>query len=107
MKEHFSDSTFSLAKSLHHINIARDYLIDVRMGTNGSIKDLFNGYIAKCDYILNNINHRLKDENREALKKELKDSFIFEAINDKLIYLDENQRLEVESYIENLIKKEQ
>lgn len=106
MRQHFSDSTFSLAKSLHHINLAKDYLMDVRMGTSGSVKELFNGYISKCEFILNNINDRLKEENREALKKELKNSFTFEAINDKLIYLDDAQREDVENYIENLIRKQ-
>jgi hypothetical protein len=104
-KESFADTTYSLAKSLHHINIAREYLEDVKRETKGPVKDLFNNYINKCDFIIHNMRDRLTPENREVFKQELKDSFIIEAINDKLIHLDEQQRLEVESFIDELIKK--
>jgi hypothetical protein len=104
-KENFVDTTYSLAKSLHHINIAREYLEDVKRETKGTVKDLFNNYINKCDFIIHNMRDRLTPENREVFKQELKDSFMIEAINDKLIHLDEHQRLEVESFIDELIKK--
>jgi hypothetical protein len=104
-KENFVDTTYSLAKSLHHINIAREYLEDVKRETKGTVKDLFNNYINKCDFIIHSMRDRLTPENREVFKQELRDSFMIEAINDKLIHLDEQQRLEVENFIDDLIKK--
>jgi hypothetical protein len=42
--------------------------------------------------------------NRDILKKELADSFLIEGINDKLIYLDEAQRNQVENFIDKLLQ---
>ena len=105
-KSDFTDSTFSLAKGLHHINIAKQYFEDVRMGTFGNVKAIFNQYIQKCEWIINNVTHRLKEENKKELEKELKESMTFEAINDKLILLDNEQREFVESLIEAIINGE-
>jgi hypothetical protein len=99
------NNTYSLAKSLHHINIAREYMLDVRRDAHSNIKNMFNNYITKCDFILNGVKDMLSEENRIVFKKEMSDSFLIEAINDKLIYLDENEKLEVENFIDLLIKK--
>jgi len=48
----------------------------------------------------------LTPENRLILKKELADSFIIESINDKLIYLDEDQRNKVEEFIDQIMKRD-
>lgn len=101
----FSDNTYSLAKGLHHINNAKIYFEDVKRDCNTGIKDLFNSFIIKCDIIINAIDHKLTPENREIFKKELADSFMIESINDKLIYLDESQRNQVELFIEELLNQ--
>lgn len=104
-KERFADTTYSLAKSLHHVNIAREYLHDVKRDCHGAVKDLFNTYINKCDFIIHSMRDRLGEESKTILKNELKDSIILEAINDKLIHLNEQQRLEIENIIDEMIKK--
>ena len=101
----FSDNTFSLAKGLHHINNAKIYFEDVKRDCHSATKELFNSYITKCDIIINSIDHKLTPANRAILKKELADSFMIESINDKLIYLNEDQRNEVENFIDNFIKQ--
>lgn len=106
-KESFADNTYSLAKGMHHINIAKQYFEDVRLGTSGEVKMVFNQYIQKCDWIMDNLKHRLTEENRKNLEAELNDSISFEAINDKLVRLDSNQRLLLESIIDGLIKGEE
>lgn len=106
-KERFSDNTYSLAKGLHHINIAKMYFEDVRYGTIGEIKLVFNQYIQKCDWIIANMRDRLAKENRLTLEKELSESLTFEAINDKLIHLDNNQRNFIENIIDAFIKGEE
>jgi hypothetical protein len=106
-KETFTDNTYSLAKSLHHINIAKMYLEDVRQDTSGEVKAVFNQYIIKCDWILQNMRNRVGDENRKVLDMELKDSIILEAINDKLIHLDENQRNVIEELMDRFISGEE
>lgn len=106
-KESFADNTYSLAKGMHHINIAKQYFEDVRLGTSGEVKMVFNQYIQKCDWIMDNLKHRLTDENRKNLEAELNDSISFEAITDKLVRLNSNQRLLLESIIDSLIKGEE
>jgi len=96
--------TFSLAKALHHINIAKQYFEDFRMGCTGELKNSVNGYINKCDFILNNIFDRLGEQTRKVYKEEMSDSLSLDSINDKLMVLDNNQRLELEDMLEAITK---
>lgn len=105
--ERFTDNSYSLAKGLHHVNIAKMYFDDIRTGASGDIKNIFNQYIQKCDWIIDSIKCRLTNENREALKKELDDSISFEAINDQLIRLDSEQRLFIEKIIIAMVSGEE
>lgn len=96
--------TYSLAKGLHHINIAKQYFEDFKLGCTGDTKNTFTGYINKCDYILNNIFDKLSERNRKIYREEMSDSLSIESINDKLMALDNNQRLELEDMLEAIIK---
>ena len=96
--------TFSLAKGLHHINIAKQYFEDFRMGCTGDLKNTVNGYINKCDFILNNIFDKLGEQTRKVYKEELSDSLSIDAINDKLMILDNAQRLEIEDMLDAITK---
>lgn len=105
-KESFTDNTYSLAKGMHHINLAKQYFEDVRFGTAGLVKNIFNQYVQKCDWVMDDLKHRLTDENRAILTEELNDSLLFEAINDKLVRLDNAQRDLIENIIDGLIRGE-
>lgn len=96
--------TYSLAKGLHHLNIAKQYFEDVRMGCTGEVKNMFNGYINKCDWILNNVFDKLSNEKRKIYKEELSDSLGIDAINDQLMMLDNTQRSQVEELLEAIVK---
>lgn len=102
----YEKDTYSLAKGLHHINIAKQYFEDVKIGCTGDLKNTFSGYINKCDWILNNILHKLGDKTREIYKTELSDSLGIDAINDKLMILTNDQRNEIEDYLNKLIKND-
>jgi len=99
-----SKDTFSLAKALHHINIAKQYFEDFRMGCKGELKNSVNGYINKCDFILNNIFDRLGEQTRKIYKEEMSDSLGLDSINDKLMILDNAQRLELEDMLDAITK---
>jgi hypothetical protein len=92
----FEKDSYSLAKGLHHINIAKQYFEDVKIGCTGDLKNTFNGYINKCHFILNNIYDKLSDERRDIFKKELSDSLCLDAINDQLMMIDIEKRNEIE-----------
>lgn len=102
----FSDTIFSLAKALHHINNAKEYFTDVKRDCHSGIKNQFTSYIQKCDFIIGSVTSKLTDENKAILKKELADSFLIEAINDKLMYMNELQRNEVDLFIEEILKRD-
>jgi hypothetical protein len=96
--------TYSLAKALHHLNIAKQYFEDVKMGCTGDVKNMFNGYINKCDWILNNVFDKLDNTKRKIYKEELSDSLGLDAINDHLMMLDNAQRREIEEMLDAILK---
>lgn len=102
----FSDTTFSLAKALHHVNNAKEYFTDIKRDCHSGIKMQFNSYIQKCDFILDSITSRLSAENKAILKKELTDSFLIEGINDKLMMMNELQRNEAENFIDYILNRD-
>lgn len=96
--------TYSLAKGLHHLNIAKQYFEDVKMGCVGEVKNTFNGYVNKCNWILNNVFDKLDDEKRKIYKEELSDSLGIDAINDQLMMLDNTQRTQIEEMLDAIVK---
>lgn len=103
----FMDNTYSLAKSLHFIYLAKQYLEDVRRELDGEIKMVFNQYVQKCEWIILDLKSRLSDENREILAKELEGSIDINAIMDKVIHLDNKQKVFVEDIIDAMVKGEE
>ena len=103
----FTDNTYSLAKALHFIDLAKQYFEDVQLGTTGEIKMIFNHYIQKCDWIIHNLKDRLSPENREILAKELEGSLDINAIMDKVIHLDNKQKAFIEDIIDGMIRGEE
>jgi len=100
----YEKDTYSLAKGLHHINIAKQYFEDVRIGCTGDLKNTFNGYINKCDWILNNVFDKLGDDTRKIYKEEMTDSLGLDHINDQLMRLDNTERSKVEEMIDSIVK---
>lgn len=96
--------TYSLAKGLHHLNIAKQYFEDVKLGCTGEIKNTFNGYVNKCDWILNNVFDKLSNDKRKIYKEELSDSLSIDSINDQLMMLDNTQRSQIEELLEAIVK---
>ena len=100
----YDKETFSLAKGLHHLNIAKQYFEDVKMGCVGEVKNTFNGYVNKCDWILNNVFDKLTEEKRKIYKQELSDSLAIDSINDQLMLLDNDQRVNIEEMLDAILK---
>jgi flagellin-specific chaperone FliS len=103
----FVDSTYSLAKALHFIDLARQYFEDVQLGTNRDVKTIFSQYINKCNWIIFDLKNRLSQENRENLAKELEQSLDINAIMDKVIHLDNKQKAFIEDIIDAMRKGEE
>lgn len=103
----FTDNTYSLAKALLFIDLARQYFEDVQYSTQHEIKGLFNQYINKCNWIILDIKNRLSQQNREILAKELEGSLDINAIMDKVIHLDNKQKAFIEDIIDAMNKGEE
>ena len=103
IKQDFTDNTFSLAKGLFHLKIAKEYFEDLRLSTKGDVKDIFNQYISRCDWIMSNLKNRLTEASKIELEIQLQDSLAFDSIEDKLIHLTSEQRNFVEDLLESML----
>lgn len=104
IEKQFSDDKFSLAKGLHHVNIAKQYFEDIKITSKGTIKNTFTGYVQKCDYIINDVYDRLSEKTRKFYKEEMSDSLGIDHITDQLMRLDVEQRQQIEDIINNVVK---
>lgn len=103
----FKDSTYSLSKGLHNLEIAKNYFEDVKRGCNTNIKHFFEQSIFKIDWVIKNVTDRLPNELRSELNKDLSDSLGMDAILDGLVKLNSEQRLVIENLINAMNKGEE
>jgi len=95
---------FSLAKGLHNINMALMYFKIVKIDCEGQVKNTFNGYINKCEYIINDVKASLGKEIRDVFNEELRDSLEIFDINDKILHLNSDQRVLIDNVLDEIIK---
>jgi hypothetical protein len=95
---------FSLAKGLHNVNMALTYFKMVKADCKGDVKNTFNGYINKCEYIINDIKSSLGKEIRDVFNEELRDSLEIFDINDKILHLNSDQRVLIDNILDDIIK---
>jgi hypothetical protein len=95
---------FSLAKGLHNVNMALTYFKMVKADCEGQVKNTFNGYINKCQYIINDIKASLGDDIRKVFNEELRDSLEIFDINDKILHLNSDNRLLIDNLLDDIIK---
>ena len=106
-KEHFIDNEFSLNKVLHHVKIARDYVIDLKDNCPGpNAKQLFQNYLNKLDFIFNDVYVRCSREIQQSIKQDTNDSLALDSIMDLLNLLNPEQRLIIEGLAKALSKGE-
>lgn len=106
-KQNFEDVTYSLAKGLQHVNMAKQYFEDVKRGTDKDVKALFSSMILKLDWILSSVKNRIGDDSRAVFTNEMSDSLAFDSIMDKMVRLNTEQRSFIESIAESFIKGEE
>lgn len=100
--------TYNLAKGMTHIKLAVGYFEHIYTSKDVSHrpKQIVKMVLGRLNGAINDIKFNIGVESVELLDKELEsDIFVFEAIKEKLLHLDEKQRWEVESYIDKMIAK--
>jgi hypothetical protein len=104
MKESFKDNTYSLLKAMYHTKIAMEYYDDVAKDYQGSAKHLMLSYANKCRFILDNIRHRVPSEMITEIDRDLSDSLFVDAVEEKIIHFNQDQRDTLEKIIEMMHK---
>lgn len=101
-------TTFNLAKGLYHVRNAIIYFEHIKSQpeVKYDAKHFFNLQLTRLNGIVNDMTAKLTPEAAQVLRAELEtDTMVFEAINDKLVNLNEAQRWEVETYIDSLLNQ--
>ena len=93
-------ANLSMIRALHHTKIAMEYFDDCAKQLSGSAKNTVNTFSAKCNWILQDVRHRLPGENLKQLDLELKDSLFLDAIETEILQFNDEQR----NILENIVK---
>jgi len=104
----FHQQTHNLAKAIYFTKIAQEYIDHVRKSNDVSFsgKQTMNIIHGKLTGAINEVKFRLGPEAYKFMEAELQsDVFVFESIMEKLAQLDEKGRWEIETIIENRIKR--
>jgi hypothetical protein len=109
MKNQFKDTTFDLAKALHHIAIAKQYFEVIALDNHGETKKLFNQYAERQSWIINNIYDRLGEESRKFYKESIikGDTLFAEAVSEKMLHLSEESKIVIENLIDSMLAGEE
>jgi small nuclear ribonucleoprotein (snRNP)-like protein len=105
-KERFVDDTWSLNKALFHASSCKQYLELIKIDTKGATRETMNGLLSRVSFVINFVLHKVSEEDRENLKKELEDSISTDAILGELVKLSVSQRNLIETLITAMIKGE-
>lgn len=106
MKERFEDNSYSLLKAMHHTKIAMEYYEDVATNYQTGAKQLMLHYAQKCKWIIDNVRHRLPSEMLSEIDKDMADSLFLDAIEDKVVHFNSQERELLEQIVELMAKGE-
>ena len=101
-------TTFNLAKALCHVKNAVHYFEHIKLQpeVKYDAKHFFNLQLTRLNGIISDMTAKLTPEAAQVLRNELEsDTMVFEAIQDKLVNLNEAQRWEVENFIDKLLNE--
>lgn len=101
-------TTFNLAKALYHVKNAVIYFEHIKSQpeVKYDAKHFFNLQLTRLNGIISDMTAKLTPEAAKTLRNELEsDTMVFEAIQDKLVNLNEKQRWEVENFIDKLLNE--
>jgi hypothetical protein len=108
-KEKFEDNNYYLAKGLYHIQIAKEYYEMLRLDAKYSAKDFLNNWLNKLSFLTNDVLTRLTKENADWFRNEVikGDNIFFDAVAEKLIHLNPQQKQQIELIINGMIAGEE
>ena len=101
-------TTFNLAKALYHVKNAVHYFeyIKSQPEVKFDAKHFLNLQLNRLNGIISDMTAKLTPEAAKTLRNELEsDTMVFEAIQDKLVNLNEKERWEVENFIDSILNQ--
>lgn len=88
-----------MIRALHHTKIAMQYFEDCANELSGSQKNITLGFANKCNWIIQQVRHRLPSENLKHLDYELRDSLFLDLIETEILKFNDQQREILESIV--------
>jgi len=108
-KERYTDNDLLMLKGLYHVSIAKQYFETAKIDKVFSIKNIFNTFCNRLDYILNTVNSMVKGESKIIFEQEILkgDTLFFDSLTDKLPKLSAAQREQIETIIDAYLHGEE
>jgi hypothetical protein len=109
MKNEFNDTSFDLAKALHHVAIAKQYFEGIALDNTHGTKKLFNTYAAKMNWVVDDIYLRLKEDSKKFFKDSLinGDTLFASSVAEKMLHLSEETKVTIENLIDAMLAGEE
>lgn len=108
MEQVNSPASFSLAKAIHNTYASIEYLKDTirQEQLTHNAKSFINDLINKQEYVLKSLYTRMSSEGATKLRKEMeeRDIYAIDSIMNLSIKMTDEQRQELESYAEQILK---
>lgn len=96
-------STYGIAKALHHVIFGREYfeaiIRDEKLKGYG--KQVITNYSTRLEWIVKDVFSKLSGESADLMREELKQRDIasIDSVLNMLLLMTEDERLELEDYI--------
>ena len=108
-KERYTDNDLLMLKGLYHVSIAKQYFETAKIDKVFSVKNIFNTFCNRLEYILNTVNSMVKGESKIIFEQEILkgDTLFFDSLTDKLPKLSAAQREQIETIVDAYLHGEE
>lgn len=96
-----------MLKALYHTKIAKEYFEDTAKHLNGMQKHTVNMFANKCEFIIDNVRHRLPADTLKRFDLETRDALFIDAIETEILSFNDEQREILENIVSLIAKGEQ
>jgi hypothetical protein len=95
-----------MLKALYHTKIAKEYFEDTAKHLTGMQKHTVNMFANKCEFIIDNVRHRLPAETLKRFDSETRDALFIDAIETEILSFNDKQRDILETIVSLIAKGE-
>jgi hypothetical protein len=96
-----------MLKALYHTKIAKEYFEDCANHLTGMQKHTVKMFANKCEFIIDNVRHRLPEDTLKRFDAETRDALFIDAIETEILSFNDEQRNILETIVSLIAKGEQ